>query len=76
MMAAGVTKFVQRRPVPVYRLEIGGRRRDLHIVEGRHVERPVAADAEVDAGRLDERLDLGLDQAGRRRRDGRLDVVG
>jgi hypothetical protein len=75
VMAAGVTQLVQGRPVPVDRLEIGLRRRHLHIVVGRNVEGPVAADAEVDAGRLDQRFDPRLDQAGRRRRrDG--DVVG
>lgn len=63
------------RAVPVDLLEIGLRRRYGHIVMGRDVERPVAADAKVDAGRGDERLDPRLDQAGRRgwHRDG--DIV-
>src|SRR5690606_6880047 len=76
VMAAGVTEFVQRRPVPVDGLEISQGRRDRHIVLGRDVEGPVSADAEIDAGRLDERLDPRLDQAGRWwGRDGG-DVVG
>lgn len=63
---AGVTNFVQRRPVPVDRLEIGVWRRHLHIVECRNVVSAIAADAEVDSGRCDERFDLWFDQAGGR----------
>ena len=47
--AAGVTELVERRAVPVDRLEIGLRRRDLHIVVRGHVEGAAAADAEIDA---------------------------
>jgi len=68
--AAGVTELMQRRAVPVDRLEIGLRRRDLHIVMRWRVEGAAAADAEVDARRLDQRLDRGLDQARLRWRRG------
>lgn len=47
--------------------EIGARRRHPHIVLCRIIKRPVATDAEGDAGRLDEGLHLGLDLAWRRR---------
>ena len=46
------------------------------MVEGRDVVGAVAADAEVDAGRLDERLDPRLDQSGWRRRHGHGNVLG
>src|SRR6185437_5687840 len=61
--ATGMTELVQRRAMPVDRLEIGLRRRHLHIVVRGHVEGAAAADAEVDARRLDQRLDGWLDQA-------------
>src|SRR6185437_13754180 len=61
--AAGETELVQRGAVPVDRLEIGLRRRHLHIVMRWCVEGAAAADAEVDARRLDQRLDGWLDQA-------------
>ncbi len=65
-------QLVQGGAVPVDRLEIGLRRRDHHEVRTRRIEGAVAADAEVDAGRPDQRLDARLDQARRRRwRDGR-----
>ena len=71
-MAGGVAELVQRRAVPIDRLEIGLWRRDLHIIVRRHVEGQVTADPKVDSCCLDQRLDLGLDQAGWRRwRDGR-----
>ena len=71
-----MTELVQRRAVPVDRLEIGLRRRHLHEVGRRHVEGAAAADAEVDAGRRDQRLDPGLDQAGLRRRRDDGEIVG
>ena len=75
-MAARVTDFVERSSVPVDRLEIGGGRRYVHHIERRNVESLIAADVEVDACRLDERLNARLDHAGRRRwRDG-LDLLG
>ncbi len=69
-MARRVAEFVQRRAVPVDRLEIGLRRRHLDVVLRRHIEGAFAADAEIDARRLDQRLD----QAGLRcgRRDGKV----
>ena len=56
-----MAELVQGRAVPVDRFEIGLRRRDHHEVGARRVEGAVAADAEVDAGRADQRLDPGLD---------------
>jgi len=53
--------------MPVNRLEIGLRGRHHHVVIRGDVEGAIAADAEIDAGGLDQRLDLRLDQAGRRR---------
>lgn len=44
--AAGVTELVKRRGAPLDRLEIGLRRRNLHIVVCGHVEGPAVADAE------------------------------
>lgn len=70
-----MTEFVECGAVPVDRLEIGLRRRDLHIVVRRHVEGPAAADAEIDAARIDQRLDLGLEQPGFRRRGGDHEVL-
>jgi hypothetical protein len=67
-MAAGVPKLVQGRAVRVDRFEIGLRRRDHHEVRARRVEGAVAADAEVDAGRPDQRFDARFDQARQRRR--------
>src|SRR3546814_2697067 len=47
-MAAGVTKFVERRPIIVDLIEEGGLRRHLHIILARHVKGLVAADAIID----------------------------
>ncbi len=63
-----MTEFMQRRAMPVDRFEIDLRWRHLHIVMRWCVEGAAAADAEVDARRLDQRLDRGLDQARLRRR--------
>ena len=71
-MSDPVTELVQGRPVPVDRLEIGVGPRHLDVVVGRAVEGAVAADAEIGAGRADQGLGLGQDQAlghGRRRGD-------
>ena len=48
-MSGRMTEFVQRGAVPVDRLEIGLRRRDLHVVFGGSIEGAIAADAEVNA---------------------------
>jgi hypothetical protein len=67
-----MAKFMQDRAMPIDRLEICCRRRHLNIIFQRDVEGAIAADAKIDAGRLDQRLDLRLNHAGRRRwRDGR-----
>ncbi len=76
VVAAGVADLVERGPVPVDRLEIGLRRWHGHVVERRHVEGPIATNAEVNGGRLDESLDRRFDEAGRRERRGNGDVVG
>jgi len=68
-------ELVQRRAVPVDWLEIGLGRRDPHVVLRRHVVGAVAADAEVDADRLDQHLYPGFDQAGRRRWRDRRDLL-
>lgn len=70
-----MTQLVQCGPVPVDRFEIGLGRRDLHIVERRHIEGAIAADAEIDAGGADQRLDLRLDEAWRRWRRDNRDIV-
>ena len=75
-MPGRMTEFMQRGAVPIDRLEIGLRRRDLHIVFGRRVEGAIAADAKVDAGGLDQRFDRRLDQARRRWRRRGCDLVG
>lgn len=75
-MAGGVPRFVQVRAMPVDRHEIGLRRRDHNEVRSRRVEGPVSTDAEIDAARVDQRLDLRLDQPWRRKRRGRCDGVG
>ena len=73
--AAGVTELMECRAVPIDRLEICLRRRDLHIVVRGHVEGPAAADAEIDAARLDQRLNLGLDRPRFRRRCGDYEIL-
>ncbi|PWJ72651.1 hypothetical protein C7441_1328 [Pseudaminobacter salicylatoxidans] len=75
-MSGGVTEFMQRRPMPVDRLEIRLRRRHLHEVLRGHIKGAVAADAEVDAGGPNQRLGTRLDQAGRGRRRGNGDLLG
>ena len=58
-----MTKLMQGGPVPVDRFEIGVRPRDLDEIMVRAVEGAIAADAEVGAGRSDERLDLRQDHS-------------
>src|SRR6185312_2634863 len=67
-------KFMQRSAVPIERLEIGRRRRHLHVILRRRVEGAIAADAEVDTGRSNQGLDRRLDHAGKRWRCGGRDV--
>jgi hypothetical protein len=68
-------QLMQGRAMPVDRLEISPGRRHLHVVGSGHVEGPVAADTEIDARCLDQRLDPGFDQAGLRRRHGDREVL-
>lgn len=75
-MTAGVTELVQRGPVPIDRFEIGRRRRHLHIIFCRRIESAIAADAKVDAGCLEQGLNLRLDHARRRHWRGGRDVGG
>ena len=56
--------FVERGPVPVDRFEIGLRRRHLHEIVPRIVERPLATDPEIHAGCADQRLGLRQDEVG------------
>ena len=64
-VTTGMSEFVQRGAVPVDWLEIGGRRRHLHIILRRDIEGATATDTELDACRLDQRLHAWLDRAGR-----------
>ena len=52
-MPGRVAELMQRGAMPVDRLEIGLRGRDLHIVFGRRIECAIAANMKRDAGRLD-----------------------
>jgi len=45
-------------PVPVDRLEVSSRRRHLDVIGARDVEGAAAADAQIGAGRADQRLGL------------------
>jgi len=69
-----MTKFVQRRPVPVDGLEIGLRWWHLHKIMRRAVEGSIATDPKIDACCADQGFDLWFDQAGRWRRGDRGDV--
>ena len=73
-MAAGMRQFMQGRPMPIDGLEIGLRWRHLHIIFCRYIEGAIAANAEVDPGRLDQVFNLWLDQAWWRRRWCRCDL--
>ena len=57
-----MTKLMERGPVPVDRLEIGVGPRHLDEVAASGVEGAFAADAEIGAGRRDQRLGLREDQ--------------
>ncbi|MET4121122.1 hypothetical protein ABIB85_007584 [Bradyrhizobium sp. JR1.5] len=61
-------QFMQGRSMPIDRFEIGLGWGHLYIVFRRRIKGAVAADAEVDPGRLDQVFDPRLDQAWRRRR--------
>ena len=61
--ARPMTKLMQGGPVPVDRFEIGVRPRDLDEIMVGAVEGAIAADAEVGAGRNDERLGLRQDHS-------------
>ena len=66
-----MAELVQRRPVPVDRLEIRLGPWDLDVVERRGIERFVPAEAQIGPAGADQGLDLGQDQALRNwRRDG------
>ena len=71
-----MAEFMQRRAVPVDGLEIGLGRRHLHVILSWDIEGPIAADAEVDSCRPDQRFDLGFDHSWWRRRCLDGDVVG
>lgn len=51
-----MAELMQGGAVPVDRLEMGLRPRDLHKVVGRAVEGLIAADPKVGAGRVDQRF--------------------
>ena len=48
-MTRSAPNLMERRAVPNDRLEMGLRRRRLHVIRARHVEGKVATNAEVDA---------------------------
>ena len=52
-------KLMQRGAMKVDRARKTPGRRDPHVVCARHIEGAIAADAEIDAGILDDGLDLG-----------------
>src|SRR5947207_11422390 len=70
-----MTEFMQRGAMPIDRLEIGLRRRDLHVVFGRSIEGALAANAKRYAGGLDQGFDRRLNQARRRWRSCGCDLV-
>jgi hypothetical protein len=57
-----MAQFMADGPVPVNRLEIGRGRRHLDVVFAGDVEGAVAANAQIGAGRADQRLGLRQDQ--------------
>jgi hypothetical protein len=75
-MADPMTEFVERGPMPVDRLEIGVGPGHLHIILRGAIEGAVTAEAEIGAGRGDQRLGLGQDQALGYRRRGRNQFAG
>src|SRR5437868_6843610 len=62
-----MTELVESGSVPVDRLEIGSRRRHLHEIARRVVVGARTADAEIRAGRRDQRLGSRLNLAWWRR---------
>ena len=74
-----MTELVADRPVKIDRLEEGRRRGHLDGVGARDIEGAVAADADIGAGRADQRLGLRQDQVVgqrfRRRRDRGRDIL-
>ena len=62
-----MAEFMADRPVKINRLEEGRGRRHLDVVGAGHVISAVAADANVGAGRADQRLGLRQDEVFARR---------
>src|ERR1700686_3839060 len=74
-MPRRMTEFMQRGAMPIDRLEIGLRRRDLHVVFGRSIEGALAANAKRYAGGLDEGFDRRFNQVRRRWRSCGCDLA-
>jgi hypothetical protein len=74
-MPGRMPEFMQRRAVPVDRLEIGLRRRDLNIVVGCCIECAISTNPKCNSAGLDQGFDRGFDEARRRRRSSG-DLVG
>mgnify|MGYP001394182912 CR=1 FL=1 len=74
--ACPMTEFVKSRSVPVGRVEEIIRPRHLHIIVRRRIEGRWTTDAEVGAGRLDQRLGMRQDQPLRDRRRRFADMCG
>jgi hypothetical protein len=62
-----MAQFVQCRPVPIHRLEIGLRRRHPNIVCRDIVGGAISADAQIGTGRFNQRLGARQDEAFRDR---------
>ena len=71
-----MAELMQRRAMPVHRLEIGLRRGHLDEVADDRIERAVAADPDVGATGPEQRLGLGQDEAVGNRRCRGCDRVG
>src|SRR5258706_10286917 len=71
-----MANLVQRGPVPIDWLEIRVGPRDLHIIVGRTVEGAIATDAEIGAGRGDQRFGLRQDQTVRHRHGRGYETLG
>src|ERR1700712_3154155 len=71
-----MTEFMKCGPVPIDRLKIGSRRRDLHEIARRVVVGARTADAEIRAGGGNQRLGSGLNLIWWRRDDRGSDPLG
>ena len=73
-MATKMSKFMQYCTMPVDGLEESRGWRHLDVIGDRHIKGAIAADADVGAGRADQRLGLRQDQVFRQRFRRRRDL--